>query len=153
MPYKAPSDLAYEEGVTHNYTYEIRARLSSAAEDFAEYDRIAEALNMSFVTAICPSGAMPIVQGPLSDNPDIGISSFHYCSELKAWILRLYDASGYGAAGVIHLPVLVSDRFTVQEQNAIQQSKAEPIPYSCVHGLEVSLEPFQIRTFAIKHFS
>ncbi|MNG19338.1 hypothetical protein D3C84_1034880 [compost metagenome] len=108
---------------------------------------------MPLITAIRLSGEMDIAQGPRSDEPGIGISSFLYSSEQNAWILRLYDASGKGAAGLIHLPVLSNDLITVQEQNAIQQSKAESIPYSCVHGLEVSLEPFQIRTFAIKHFS
>ncbi|CAN7502624.1 hypothetical protein LJR153_003513 [Paenibacillus sp. LjRoot153] len=152
MPYKAPSDLAYEEGVTHNYTYEIRARHSKEAEDFAEYDRAAESLNMPFVTAIRPSAAMNIAQGPRSDKPEIGISSFHYCCEQNAWILRLYDASGHGATGLIHLPVLANDKITVQEQNAILQSKAEPVPYNRVNGFEVSLGPFQMRTFAIKHF-
>ncbi|WP_436244945.1 hypothetical protein [Paenibacillus sp. LjRoot56] len=67
-------------------------------------------------------------------------------------MLRLYDGSGHGAIGLIHLPVLANDRIAVQEQNAILQSKAEPVPYNRVNGLEVSLGPFQMRTFAIKHF-
>ncbi|KRE55900.1 glycosyl hydrolase-related protein [Paenibacillus sp. Soil750] len=78
--------------------------------------------------------------------------SIQYCSYQNAWILRLYDASGHGATGLIHLPVLANDRIAVQEQNAILLFKAEPVPFNRFNGLEVSLGPFQMRTFAIKHF-
>ncbi|MDR6881276.1 glycosyl hydrolase-related protein [Bacillus sp. 3255] len=149
MPYKAPSDLAYEEGVTHTYTYEICAQHAEGEEDFADYDRMAEALNMRPITVIRACGRIAAVQGPRSDTPEVGISSFHYCSEQNAWILRLYDASGHGAAGAIHFPDLTNDIISVQEQNAILQPKGEPVSYNHDRGLEVSLGPFQIRTFAI----
>lgn len=150
MPYKAVSDLAYEEGVTHTYTYEIRAQSSEDAEDFSEYDRNAESLNLPFVTAIRSSGnSGSPVPGVSCSSPHMGISSFHYCSETGGLVLRVYDASGHGSSGTVRLLISSHCQKSIQEQNTIHQPKSELVPYKHDEGIQVVLEPFQIRTFAI----
>ncbi|MNR38694.1 hypothetical protein D3C85_1568170 [compost metagenome] len=105
---------------------------------------------MPFITAIRPSGITGDVRGPNADSQQIGISSFHYCCENKAWMLRVHNVSGQSASGSIRLPVPSSRMISVEEQNAIHQPKASPILYDHDKGIQISLEPFQIRTFAIR---
>ncbi|TVY09220.1 glycoside hydrolase family 38 N-terminal domain-containing protein [Paenibacillus cremeus] len=145
MAYKTESELAYEEGVSHTYRYEVCPYEGMTHVGLQPW-RQGERLNLPLQTAVYPAGT-PLVQldGIKVDNDSIHVAGVY--QEADKWIVRVYEASGSGAKGTIRLPY-APEPMLYSEEDVLGEVRTEP--RSTNGTIAVELGGFQIKTYAIR---
>ena len=138
MEYKAESASAFEEGVTHTFTYAVRP---FSAADPGHAEREGERLNRP--VQVFPNGAPTAGAGFSVSTDRAHVTAFHRVGDGR-YLLRLYDRSGHGAQGAVGFPRPLKAAWKTdgEEQAGAPESVADGI-------LTFALRPWEIGAWIV----